>query len=133
MKLIHRFVEVIPEQLETGIVYISLKYCIVVHLCPCGCKSEIFTPLGPTDWLLIFNGETISLRPSVGSWSLPCRSHYWITNNRICWANGWSNNKIKKERKQNTKLKKAYYKKYNSKHVSSNEKSVWSRFKNWFK
>jgi len=76
MKLIHRFVEVIPEQLETGIIYISLKYCIVVHLCPCGCKSEIFTPLGPTDWLLVFNGDTISLRPSVGSWSLPCRSHY---------------------------------------------------------
>ncbi|MFC4855982.1 DUF6527 family protein [Actinophytocola glycyrrhizae] len=24
-----------------------------------------------------FNGETVSLSPSIGNWSFPCRSHYY--------------------------------------------------------
>lgn len=26
------------------------------------------------------------LRPSVGNWSFPCQSHYWIDNGRVRWA-----------------------------------------------
>jgi hypothetical protein len=46
--------------------------------------------LGPTDWRLIFYGKTVSLEPSIGSWSLPCQSHYFIMSNRIFWARQWS-------------------------------------------
>ena len=29
---------------------------------------------------------TVSLRPSIGNWQLPCRSHYFIVRNRVVWA-----------------------------------------------
>lgn len=47
------------------------------------------TPLTPADWKLTFDGETVSLYPSIGNWNFPCRSHYWLTKNRIEWAPGW--------------------------------------------
>ena len=33
----------------------------------------------------MFDGRTISLNPSIGNWSYPCRSHYWIKGNRVVW------------------------------------------------
>jgi hypothetical protein len=61
-------------------------YLLFVHLCACGCGHEIVTPLSPTDWRLIFDGETVSLKPSIGNWSYECQSHYWIVRDRIRWA-----------------------------------------------
>lgn len=82
----HEFVGLIPDTLEEGIIYVSVRYATVVHLCLCGCGHEVVTPLSPTDWRLTFDGESISLRPSIGSWTLECRSHYWIRRNRVEWA-----------------------------------------------
>jgi len=28
----------------------------------------------------------VSLAPSIGNWSFPCNSHYWITGNEVRWA-----------------------------------------------
>ena len=89
-QLQHRFVEYIPERLEDGVLYISIEYMTVTHLCCCGCGQEVSTTLSPTDWRLIFDGKTVSLEPSIGSWSLPCQSHYFITRNRVVWAKKWS-------------------------------------------
>lgn len=85
----HKFVEFIPDKLEDGMLYVSITYATVLHKCGCGCGNEVVTPLSPSDWQLIFNGETISLFPSIGNWSFPCRSHYWIRNNKIVWARDW--------------------------------------------
>jgi hypothetical protein len=85
-KLTHKFVEFIPDTLDDGILYVSIAFGTVAHRCCCGCKREVVTPLTPTDWKLTFDGETVSLRPSIGNWNFPCRSHYWITKNRIEWA-----------------------------------------------
>lgn len=93
-QLQHRFVEYIPERLEEGVLYISVEYMTVTHLCCCGCGQEVSTTLSPTDWRLIYDGKTVSLEPSIGSWSLPCQSHYFITCNRIIWARGWSQDEI---------------------------------------
>jgi hypothetical protein len=82
----HRFVDVMPDKLEPNVIYVSLRFSLVSHLCACGCGEEIVTPLSPKDWQLIFNGETISLYPSIGNWRLACRSHYWIEQNRAAWA-----------------------------------------------
>lgn len=82
----HKFVDVMPEKLEPDVIYVSLRFSLVSHLCACGCGEEIVTPLSPKDWQLIFNGETVSLYPSIGNWRLPCRSHYWIDQNRAAWA-----------------------------------------------
>jgi len=86
----HEFVELIPNQLKEGTVYVSIPYATVVHKCCCGCGNEVVTPLGPTDWQLVFDGESISLTPSIGNWSLPCQSHYWIRRNRVKWAPKWT-------------------------------------------
>lgn len=78
-----QFVEEIPAELQAGVLYISIKYAAAQHLCPCGCGSEVVTPLHPTRWRLSYDGETVSLDPSVGSGSLPCRSHYFIRDGRV--------------------------------------------------
>ena len=43
------------------------------------------TPLGPHHWAMTYDGETVSLAPSVGSRTLPCRSHYFIRRDRVRW------------------------------------------------
>lgn len=88
--LAHRFVEFIPDVLEEGTLYVSMEYATVSHKCCCGCGFEVVTPLSPTDWKLTFDGETISLYPSIGNWSFKCQSHYWIRNSRAKWASRWS-------------------------------------------
>jgi hypothetical protein len=86
----HEFVEFIPDALLEGTIYISIAYTTVVHKCFC----EVVTPLSPTDWKLTFDGESISLNPSIGNWSFKCKSHYWIKNNQVIWAGKWSQKEI---------------------------------------
>ncbi len=81
MILQHKFIENIPRDLEDNTIYISLEYCTAIHKCVCGCGNEVVTPISPKGWKLTFDGETISLSPSIGSWELECRSHYFIINN----------------------------------------------------
>lgn len=90
----HEFVDLIPDDLEEGKLYISIPYATVVHKCCSGCGEEVVTPLGPTDWQLIFDGESVSLTPSIGNWSLPCRSHYWIRRNHVVWSARWTATRI---------------------------------------
>lgn len=56
--------------------------------------NKVVTPLTPTDWCLVFDGDTVSLDPSIGNWNFPCRSHYWIYRNRVKWAKAWTPAKI---------------------------------------
>lgn len=90
----HEFVEFIPEELKQGMIYVCIAYATVAHKCCCGCGNEVVTPLSPTDWKLIFDGASISLDPSVGNWSFDCKSHYWIRNNQVEWAERWSRERI---------------------------------------
>jgi len=107
----HKFVDTIPDVLEDNTVYISIRYSTVVHKCACGCGNEVVTPLSPHDWQLTYNGETISLFPSIGNWSLPCRSHYWIRKNEIEWAETWSNEMIRRNREWDSKNKEVFFRK----------------------
>lgn len=106
----HQFVHYVPEQLVDGVVYISLEHATAAHRCMCGCGEEVVTPLSATDWRLIYDGESISLEPSIGNWSFPCRSHYWITGNRVMWAASWSADQIKEGRRLDRNAKALYYK-----------------------
>lgn len=94
----HRFVETMPEELKDGVLYVSIRHRIALHRCFCGCGVEISTPLAPVEWTLTFNGETVSLSPSVGVWGLPCQSHYWIKRNRVQWSGKLSLEKIERIR-----------------------------------
>lgn len=90
----HEFVEFIPEKPEPGTLYISIRYRTGTHLCCCGCGNVVVTPISPTDWKITLDGKTVSLHPSIGNWSFPCQSHYWIRNNRVDWAPKWSREQI---------------------------------------
>lgn len=85
MKFEHRFVDGAPPALEPGVLYVSIRHKSVLHLCACGCGHEVVTPLAPHRWSLAFDGETVSLEPSIGNSALPCRSHYYVTNNQVDW------------------------------------------------
>lgn len=103
------FVEFIPDDLQELTLYISIPYCTAVHKCFCGCGREVVTPLSPTAWRLIFDGKTVSIEPSIGSWSLPCRSHYFITKNKVVWAGRWSDKRIAKGRAREASARERYY------------------------
>lgn len=111
MKLIHKFVKFIPETIEEGILYISIDYTTAIHLCMCGCGNQVVTPISPVEWKIIFDGETVSLEPSIGNWNFKCKSHYWIIKNTIQWSSKWSKNKIKKSFNFHEKIKDTFYKK----------------------
>src|SRR5947207_15630379 len=96
--LTHEFVEYIPEVLQEATLYISIRFATAVHKCVCGCGSEVVTPLSPRDWKLIFDGETVSLDPSIGNWSFRWQSHYWIQRNRVVWARRWRKREIETAR-----------------------------------
>jgi hypothetical protein len=104
-----RFVESFPETLEPGVLYVSLEYGSVAHSCCCGCGEEVVTPLTPTDWSITYDGETVTLHPSVGSWTLPCRSHYVIRRNRVFEAPPWSDEEVAKERRRDRRAKATHY------------------------
>jgi len=108
-RLAHRFVEHVPERLDPGVLYISMEYGTAAHSCCCGCGEEVVTPFTPTDWMMTFDGETVSLSPSVGSWTLPCRSHYVIKRGQVIEAGTWTDEQIAAERRRDRAVKARYY------------------------
>ena len=94
-----RWVETVPDQLEPGVLYVSIQYATTTHLCPCGCDREVVAPLSANGWRLIYDGA-VSLTPSIGNWSFPCRSHYWIRDDEIVWAPTWSDEEVARVRKR---------------------------------
>lgn len=108
-RLEHRFVQHIPERLEPGVLYVSIDYSTAAHSCCCGCGEEVVTPFTPTDWKMIFDGETISLRPSIGNWNQACRSHYVIERGRVIEAAPWTDEQIAAERRRDKAAKARHY------------------------
>lgn len=105
----HEFVEYIPSEPSEGVVYVSIPFATAVHKCACGCGNEVVTPLSPTDWRLTFDGKTVSLYPSIGNWSFPCRSHYWIKRDAVTWAPRMSRSAIEIGRRKDRWAKEAYF------------------------
>ena len=130
--LTHKFVEFIPTYLDEGTIYVSLDYATVAHKCCCGCGNEVVTPLSPTDWRLTFDGQSISLWPSIGNWNFTCQSHYWIKHNRVEWARRWSQDEIDEGRTRDSLTKESYYKNTAYETTQTNAKqSYWNRLKEW--
>ncbi len=75
------FVEYMPSELDDNKIYISEECEVAVHLCLCGCKNEVVTPIGKNWWKFEINKNKVSITPSILSKNLNCKSHYIITNN----------------------------------------------------
>lgn len=105
----HEFVDAMPETLAEGRLYVSIRYRTASHLCACGCGSKIVTPIRPAKWKLTFDGDTVSLSPSIGNWQQACRSHYWIRNDKIIWSRAWSAKEIESGRERDARDLRQYY------------------------
>lgn len=136
-KLENNFVTAIPETLQDGILYISIEYATVAHLCCCGCGREVVTPLTPTDWKLTYDGVTCSLNPSIGNWSFPCKSHYWIRDGKIRWAEQWSEDQIQAGRDHDLRVKgRQYVNKTETKETTApihEPQGVWTWITQWWR
>ena len=82
-----------------------------MHLCPCSCGSEVVNKLSPVRWKLTFDGENISLSPSISNSSISCQFYYWIRNNKVIWATSWSHDEINKVRNKDRKAINRYFSK----------------------
>ena len=140
-KLTHRFIEFVPDELEEGVLYISIPFATTAHRCCCGCGEEVVVPLTPTDWSLIFDGETVSFTPSIGNWSFACRSHYWIRRNQVVWAPEWSetqialgrlNDRVSKQRLYGNTIEQESQSPSDSGSNSSMPMDLWTNLKKWF-
>jgi uncharacterized protein DUF6527 len=117
----HEFVESAPDPLGDGILYISIPFKTALHKCCCGCGREVVTPLSPARWSLIYDGKSISLHPSIGNWSFPCQSHYWIRNDRVVWARKLSPIEIERVRLSD---RRAAGRLYSHEHVTPHDPAV---------
>ncbi len=80
------FVETIPHlpEMQKDTLYVSMRFATLSHLCPCGCGRLVDVTLDPATRSLTYDGEYLTLRPSIGV-KFPCRSHYSIIRNAIIW------------------------------------------------
>ena len=109
IKVVPTFVDKVPQELEEGVLYVSLRYRTVTHLCACGCGVEVNTPLHPTGWAITYDGVTASLWPSVGNWGEKCGSHYLIEKNDVRWSRRWSDVEIQDGRARRHREIREYY------------------------
>jgi hypothetical protein len=109
LKIKHEFVEFIPKVREEGVLYVSIPYATAVHNCFCGCGTKVVTPISPVGWELSFDGESVSLKPSVGNWSFPCRSHYVIKRDKAVWVGDLSDVEIARGRARDRSLREVHF------------------------
>ncbi|MEU1390031.1 MULTISPECIES: DUF6527 family protein [unclassified Nonomuraea] len=126
-RLDHLFVEHIPERVVSGVLYVSLSYDIAIHLCACGCGHRTVTPLSPTDWKITYDGQSVSLSPSIGNWSFPCSSHYWIRNGRVHQAPQMTDEEIRAGRESSERLTRQRLQASESGPASAARESRWER------
>jgi len=123
------FVHYMPKELNQGVLYISMEYSLVMHLCACGCGEKVATPLSPDDWKLLFDGETISLHPSIGNWDFPCESHYWIKKSKIIYAERWNEKEIQRKKDRPNKQDVSFQKSNTeSAQKVAKKRKGWKRF-----
>ena len=90
------FVDKIPSNLKDGILYVCISCNVIVHRCACVCGERTVTPIDKKyGWKMSYDGQSITLRPSIGNYSIPCQSHYYITENKVEWLESYLQNNTK--------------------------------------
>lgn len=90
-RLVQENVKYMPpaKDKKDGVLYVSHKFQLAIHMCACGCRIETVTPLddGSRGWVLTESPDGPSLHPSIGNMQFPCGSHYWVrAGGRIEWC-----------------------------------------------
>jgi hypothetical protein len=123
-----RIVEEMPRTFEPGTLFVSHRFKVAGHLCACGCGNKVVVPLGNPGYQFTERAGQGTLRPSIGSWQLPCQSHYYITDGRIEWRGAWSSAQIESGRRAEQQRLEAYYR-----DRARNRLSLIGRLVKWFK
>lgn len=126
MRLEIQHVETMPESLKPGILYVSLEFETAHHLCACGCGHKVHTPLSPAEWQMEETPQGVTLRPSIGNWQLPCRSHYLIRRGEVVWAGEWSDSQIRAGRARDLRRLQTYLDDRSHKPAG-----LWQRVRKW--
>lgn len=126
------FADRIPKSLQDGILYVSEKYSTVAHRCCCGCGTKIVTPLKPGRWRLTVHDGLVSLDPSIGNWSAACQSHYWIEDNQVIWARGYTAAEIATNRASDKRALEAAYTERRTCGQGFWHR-LWARIRGWFR
>lgn len=122
----HQFVDVMPLQIDEGVLYISRRFNTAIHKCCCGCGLEVVTPLNAAKWTLKDHGTSMSLFPSIGNWSFPCRSHYWLERNQVRWAAPMGERMIRKVKERDRHDVEVLA------HEECQKLRFWQRLARWF-
>lgn len=77
-------VKYMPQKKEPDTLYISNEYETSYHVCPCGCKSDIYIPFNKGEWVLTEKQGKYSFTPSM--LNRGCKAHYYITDNKVVWC-----------------------------------------------
>lgn len=102
------FVESAPKQLSDGVIYISDRFRTALHKCCCGCGKEVVTPLNSAGWSYFLENGKVTLKPSIGNWSFPCKSHYLIIRSQVVWASTMSDRQIAQVKTRDARDQQAY-------------------------
>lgn len=117
-----------PKDLDPGVLYVSREFETAAHLCACGCGTKVRTPLGPTEWTFKETTHGPSLNPSIGNWQQKCKSHYWIYNGEIRWAEEWTQNMIDSGQRNEESRRNMYYE-----NLEKRRSGLLRRFVDWVK
>lgn len=118
-------VKYLPRELSPAVLYVSEEYKVTGHLCACGCGSKVVVPLGPAEWTFSETAGRPTMRPSIGNWQLPCRSHYVIRDGKIEWGDTWSEAAVLAGRRAEEARREAYYASLEPK------RGFWGRLWKW--
>ena len=78
-------VEFMPKEKQPGILYISDRFKLAIHICPCGCGDQSVMSFDkPDGWKLTLSDGAATFFPSV--LNRFCNAHYWIQSNKIVAA-----------------------------------------------
>ncbi|WP_369412459.1 DUF6527 family protein [Pelagibacterium xiamenense] len=70
--------------MQEGVVYHTEEYELAGLLCACGCGHRV-TLLVPDSHQVWDEGGYATIRPSVGVFDAPCKSHYIISTGSVQW------------------------------------------------
>ena len=66
-----------------GILYYDKQSGLSFHKCACGCGDIIILE---HNYKWNIDENTITISPSIGRMTAPCKSHYFIRNGKVVWC-----------------------------------------------
>ena len=89
MKYRYQLVDRIPTQMREGVVYHTEELELAALLCACGCGHRV-NLLVPDGHQVLNEGGYATIRPSVGVFDAPCKSHFVVSAGDVHWLPAFS-------------------------------------------